>query len=134
MRIIALRGGDNCGKTETLTMVYNSVITSGGNSTNKQQIGADPRDFSDIVNYNGKTIAFFTMGDLSGATKLAISHYNTLNIDLLILVSNTKFTTPINHIMHYTHNLVPKSIANPINTTNNLTENTKDAKTIFGLI
>jgi hypothetical protein len=136
MRIIALRGGDSCGKTATLNLVYDRLLLplNGGISTGKKQVGGDKRDFSDIVNYKGLTVAFFTMGDIARDTKNAIHFYDSLKVDVLVIASNTKFSTPINLIVSYTHDLVIKTIAIPSNPTNDLIANTTDANTIFGLI
>jgi hypothetical protein len=134
MRIIALRGTGSCGKTATLNLVYNRVISSGGVSTCKTQVGGDIRDFSDIVNYKGLTVAFFTMGDYSIHTINAIKKYNTLGIDVLVIASNNKFVKPIRLILTFSNNLVIKTIATPSNPTNDLAANTLDANTIFGLI
>lgn len=134
MRIIALRGGDSCGKTETINLVYDRVILSGGISTNKQQVGGDIRDFSDVVNYKGQTVAFYSMGDLANTTIGAINKYNALGIDVLVIASNIKFVKPIQLIRTFAHNLVTKTVASPRNTVNNNSANTTDANTIFGLI
>lgn len=134
MRIIALRGGDSCGKTETINLVYDRVILNGGTSTNKQQVGGDIRDFSDVENYKGQTVAFYSMGDLAYATIGAINKYDALGIDVLIIASNIKFVKPIQLIITFAHNLVIKTIASPKNTVNNIIANTTDANIIFGLI
>ena len=134
MRIIALRGGDSCGKTETINLVYDRVILSGGTSTNKKQVGGDIRDFSDVVNYKGQTVAFYSMGDLAYATIGAINKYDALGTDVLVIASNIKFVRPIQLIITFAHNLVIKTIASPKNTVNNSIANTTDANIIFGLI
>jgi len=136
MRIIALRGGGSCGKTATLNLVYDRLLlpTNSGISTGKKQVGGDIRDFSDIVNYKGLTVAFYSMGDLAFATIDAINKYNSLSIDVLVIASNIKFVKPIQLILTFTHDLVTKTVASPINTSNNNIANTSDANTIFGLI
>ncbi|MHB8259181.1 MAG: hypothetical protein ACYDCN_15465 [Bacteroidia bacterium] len=134
MRIIALRGSDSCGKTTTLNLVYNMlVVPSLGTSTCKAQEGGDKLDFSDvIINYKEKRIAFFTMGDFSICTIHAIIRYNSLNIDVLVLATNDKFVKPINLIMNYTPNLIPKTKA--LNPSLEVAANQTDAQTIFNLI
>lgn len=134
MRIIALRGGDSCGKTATINLVYDRVILSGGVSTCKTKVGGDIRDFSDVVNYKGQTVAFYSMGDLAFATIKAINKYNALGIDILVIASNIKFKKPIKLILEYSNNLVIKTLANPKNEANNSIANTSDANIIFGLI
>lgn len=134
MKIIALRGDSNCGKTATLNLVYNRLIASGGISSHKVQVGGDPNDFEDIVIYKGQKIAFYTMGDYSYATIDAISKYAGLKVDLLILASNVKFVKPIKVIVSYPHHLITKTIASPSNLANDLIANTTDGNNIFALI
>lgn len=134
MRIIALRGGDSCGKTATINLVYDRVILSGGVSTCKTKVGGDIRDFSDVVHYKGQTVAFYSMGDLAFATIKAINKYNALGIDILVIASNIKFVRPIRLILTFAHNLVIKTVAVPSNPVNDLTANTTDANAIFVLI
>ncbi len=134
MKILALRGGNSCGKTATLNLIYNRLIASGGISSHKVQVGGDRNDFEDILIYKGKKVAFFTMGDYSYATTDAISKYAGLKVDVLILASNVKFAKPIKVIVSYPHRLITKTIASPSNPANDLIANTADASTIFGLI
>ena len=134
MRIIALRGGDNTGKTSTLKIAHQLLIKAGGLSTCKLPIPKSPSDFSDIVDYKKQKVAFFTMGDYADETKKAIHNYNTLKVDVLILASNIKFVTPIRLIVTFPNNLVIKTVAVPSNLANDLTANTTDANTIFALI
>lgn len=134
MEIIALRGSSTCGKTGTLIMVYNQLLANGGISTNKQKLGGNPRDFSDIVNYKGKTIAFYTMGDYSYCTTDAIKDYDQQNVDILICASNVRFTKPIQLIQTYTHHLVIKTIASPLSPENIEAANTADRNTIISYI
>lgn len=134
MRIIALRGADNSGKTSTLKIAHQLLIKAGGLSTCKLPIPKSPSDFSDIVDYKKQKVAFFTMGDYADETKKAIHNYNTLKVDVLILASNIKFVTPIRLIVTFPNNLVIKTVAVPSNPANDLTANTTDANTIFALI
>lgn len=134
MKIIALRGGNSCGKTATLNLVYDNVINNGGVSTNKKQVGADLKDFSDIVDYKGQKVAFYTMGDYSVHTINAILKYDKHGVDILVCASNIKFKKPIKLILKYSNNLVIKTVANPKNDANNLLTNTTDANVIFGFI
>ena len=134
MKIIALRGGNSSGKTSTLKIAHKLLVAAGGSSTCKRPIPKSPNDFSDVVNYKGQTIAFYTMGDYSVHTIDAINNYNTLGVDVLVLASNIKFVKPIRLIVTFHHNLVVKTIASPSTTANDLVANTTDANAIFGLI
>ncbi len=135
MRIIALRGDDSCGKTTTLNIVYERMRNNGGEPTYKKTEGNPVyNDFSDIVDYKGLKIAFFTMGDYSKVTTRIIKEYEVLNVDVLILASNIKFVNPIKLIETYERELIKKTIATPNTEDNQLTSNTSDADTIFGFI
>lgn len=134
MRIIALRGGDSCGKTSTLKITHKLLTDAGGVSTCKLPITKSPSDFSDVVDYKKQKVAFFTMGDYANETIKAIHYYTTLKVDVLVLASNIKFVKPIRLIVTFPHDLVPKTIATPSNPANDLIANTTDANTIFGLI
>lgn len=132
MRIIALTGTSDCGKTTTLNLVYLNVLAHGGISTNKRPLGGDPNDFSDIVLYNNQKIAFFTMGDYSGYVVNAIRDNNNRGVDLLICACNSRFVRPFTEMAKYPHNILNKTLASP--TSDELTSNTNDANLIFGLI
>lgn len=134
MRIIALRGDNSCGKTTTITMVYDSVLAASGTSTAKKLEGGNPHDFSDIVNYRGLKVAFLSMGDFSYATIDAINANNTLGVDVFILATNNRFVKPMRLINTFPNHMVTKTIGRPANASNNLIANTLDASTIFGLI
>lgn len=50
MRIVVLQGMPNTEKTSTLNLVYDMLVTNGGGvSTNRQPLGGNQSDFSDIV-------------------------------------------------------------------------------------
>ncbi|UUW08442.1 hypothetical protein NLG42_20320 [Flavobacterium plurextorum] len=134
MKIIALIGKDKCGKTETLTTVYFKILDNKGDSTCRKTEG-NPifKDFSDIVKYKGLRVAFFTMGDYSTITTKIIKEYNALNVDVLILASNTKFVKPIELIKKHNNELINKTITTT-NKKNQKTKNDSDANRIFGLI
>lgn len=135
MKIIALRGKENCGKTETLTIVYLRVLGNKGKSTCKKTEGNPKfKDFSDIVKYKGLRVAFFTMGDYSTVTTRIIKEYHALNVDVLILASNTKFVKPIELIKKHNNELIDKIIATTNTKKDQKTENDSFADRIFGLI
>jgi len=132
MKIIALTGTSDCGKTTTLNMVYLNVLSLDGISTNKRPLVGDLNDFSDIVLYNNQKIAFFTMGDYSVYVVNAIRDYNNQGVDLLICACNSWFVRPFTEMAKYPHNILNKTVASP--SSDELTSNTNDAISIFGLI
>lgn len=116
MKIIALIGPSACGKTTTLNIVYDRLLATGGISTHRRSLGGGPHDFSDIVNWKGKTVAFFTMGDYSGHLVNATRHYHGLHIDTFICACNDRFAKPIyefkNPIYTY-HDIYKVRVLNP---------------------
>lgn len=67
MKVIALKGDENKGKSMTLNIVYHRLIASGATQTiplRFRELGAaEQRDFLDVLSYNGLTIGFATLGD-----------------------------------------------------------------------
>lgn len=90
MQIIVLRGKSNKGKTTTLNFVYDMISNMGANLIDhKETLGKNPYDFKSVVKFNGKKIAFFTMGDYSQRLVEAIYGYEKLNCDILICAIST---------------------------------------------
>lgn len=108
MRILALIGPSSCGKTTTLNLVYDSIIAKGGGSTNRQPQGGNPHDFSDIVRWNGRSIAFFTMGDFSKPLMDAIRDFDIQRCDVLVCACNSKLVKPPRLIATFQHTIFNK--------------------------
>lgn len=108
MRIIAIIGPTSCGKTTTLNLVYQELLKT-YTSTNKQQLGGNPNDFSDILTGNRKKVAIFTMGDYSKPLISAILDYANQNCDFLICACNTNRVKPQNLISKYPNNIFNKT-------------------------
>lgn len=133
MKIIILSGQISCGKTTTLNLVYQMVLSAGGNSTNKKQLGGDPHDFADIVAFQGKQVAFFTMGDYAREIIAAIDEYAKKNVDTLVLACNNRFVTPYRKAAQYApYYLINKAIA--VTPQNRIQANTSDANAIWGML
>lgn len=135
MEIIVLEGFSNTGKTTTIGLLYNLLLSNGGISTNKQALGGDPNDFSDIViNYKNLKIGIFSMGDNSTAISQGIVNFNNQNCDVFIcsLSTETPKVRANNRISRFQNTRIPKTIASQ-----NITENqanNNDANRLFGLI
>ena len=135
MEIIVLEGLPNRGKTTTIGLLYQMLIKNGGISTNKQPLGWDPNDFSDIViNYKNLKIAIFTMGDNSNAISQAILQYDNLSCDFFIcsLSTGTAKVRANKRINQYRNRRIPKTVSS-----SNITEsqaNNNDANQLFLLI
>ena len=85
MKIIALTGPHNCGKSTTLNIVFDQLKNDGGKYGNKITLGnPEQRDFSVKIEWKGLKIGFFTMGDYSTYLADGINDWATKNIDILI--------------------------------------------------
>lgn len=136
MKIIALLGDSTRGKTTTLNLTYNILEQTKGTSVTqvKNQLGANTKDFEAILTLdNATTVAFFTMGDYSREIIDAIDKYHNLNIDILIVAVNNKFTKPKQKINNYSQS---HSISKTLSTSS-LPEqlaNLKDAVDIISIV
>lgn len=135
MELIILEGLSNTGKTTTIGLLHQILLQNVGISTNRQPLGGDPNDFSDIViNYRNLKIAIFTMGDNSTAISQAILNYDNLNCDFFVcsLSTGTPKIRANNRINQYQNTRIQKTISSQ-----NITEiqaNTNDANQLFSLI
>ncbi len=135
MELIVLEGLSNTGKTTTVGLLYEILLANGGTSTNKELLGGDPNDFSDIVvDYKNLKIAIFTMGDNSTEISKAIVRYNNLGCDFFIcsLSTGTPKIRANNRINQYQNTRIQKTLSSQ-----NISEtqaNNNDANRMFLLI
>lgn len=137
MKIIALRGDSDCGKSTTLNLVYNLLIKiRGKKSTPKIVLGnPDQNDFECIVTLkDGTTVGFYTMGDYANPTLQAIDYYEEENVDILVLATNTKFVRPLAKITKFNNHIIDKFIAVPKSVATMQAEDDKYCATIISLI
>ena len=135
MKIIVLQGMPHKGKTTTLNKVWDILCKeNGGNSTNRERLGGDRNDFSDIVIFNEQRIAFFTMGDFSTPLAKAVFRYSEQGCKVLIcaLSINTPKVRANNAINQFTNNRIDKTLSSNILTQEQANEN--DARRIFNLL
>jgi hypothetical protein len=135
MEIIVLEGLPDTGKSTTIGLVHSLLLKNGGTSTNKQPLGGDPKDFSDIViNYKKLKIVIFTMGDNSTAISQAIQNYQNQNCDFFIcsLSTGTPKTRANNRINRFNNTRFTKSIASQMLTESQANNN--DANNIFNIL
>lgn len=134
MKIIALVGLSNTGKTTTINLVYNMVLQQGGMTTQKQPLGGDPNDFLDIVLWKNIKIVFFSMGDNSTALANAIYNYREQNCDLMIcsLSIGTPKIRANNALNSFNVTRINKTIDSQTNL--EINANINDAQTILNLI
>ncbi|OOV25066.1 hypothetical protein BXU11_16070 [Flavobacterium sp. LM5] len=135
MEIIVLEGHSNKGKTTTIGLLHQILLQNGGTSTNKQPLGGDQNDFSDIVvNYKNLKIAIFTMGDNSTSISQAIVQYDSLGCNFFIcsLSTGTPKIRAHNRINQYQNTRIQKTLSSQ-----NISENqanNNDANQLFQLI
>lgn len=139
MRIIALRGNRDCGKSTTLNRVYQEIISNTLYCANQglREVLGNPinNDFECIVTlFDNRNIAFYTMGDYMRDIPYAIEKYAEMKVDILILASNTNYNNHLDAIANYPFNIVTKTIALPRNDDNNNVCNLQDCGTILSLI
>ena len=132
MNIIVLSGKNSCGKTTTLNIVYDTLILQGASSTNKVQEGGDKNDFSDIIDWKNKKIAFYTVGDFSYAVIDVVVKYLNLNCDTLVCACNNRFVKPYKEFAKYNSTIINKTITTT--STDKQVKNNNDARTILNLI
>lgn len=61
--VITVTGAENVGKTTLVWAVYNKLLADGAESVYFHIVGADAKDFHAVVIWNGKIIAFCSIGD-----------------------------------------------------------------------
>ena len=132
MKIIVLAGPNSCGKTSTLNIVYNLLFNDGGVPTNRKQLGANPNDFLAIIEWKGKKIAIFTMGDYSGELVRATKEFASLNCDLMICACNARLVKPFEEFAKHNTKRIDKNKEYNIQLRQITDNNT--AQTIFNLI
>jgi hypothetical protein len=94
MKIIVLTGQEKVGKTTVLNLVYDDLIDSTKpnpwNIIHRKSTKGNPnqRDFSCVLEKNGKKIAFYTMGDYATHVIGAIDIFIGLDIEILLLACN----------------------------------------------
>lgn len=111
MKIVMLLGKSGCGKTTTLNKVYNYINPNKEDIIKpKSKLGGEKKDFECIIRYNGKNIAFYTMGDYSKKLVTAMNNYQS-ECDFLICACNSKFKKPKAHIKKFNHIIIDKKIS-----------------------
>jgi hypothetical protein len=104
-----LSGEHDCGKTTTLNLVYDSIKQSADIIEEKTTIGKpEDKDFECIIRYNGKIVAFYTLGDISHAVCNAFKKYDDLSCDILVCASFIGHKRPRQRIKKYPHTIIEK--------------------------
>jgi hypothetical protein len=119
-----LSGKSNSGKTTTLNLVYDYIIHAHGTVISPKRMLGDTAylDFECVLGYKNKTVAIFSMGDLSGDVCGAFIKYNG-QCDVLICACNTRLVYPYQQIKHYPNDIIAKTM--PRNVVSNITDRDK---------
>jgi energy-coupling factor transporter ATP-binding protein EcfA2 len=111
MKVIMLRGPSSCGKTTILNLVYDTLMNTHNATihTAKMPLGGNSKDFEAILNYNGKTVSIFTMGDYSIGVTNTMKKYAGFPADVLVIACNDRFKRPMTAINNYPNSIIAKT-------------------------
>lgn len=107
MKILALEGSPDCGKTETLNIVYQFLLSKGYNQVSGFFLvlgNPKMRDFRDILENNEQRIGIVTQGDYVRGNNSIASHLKILfdsNCDIIICACTTKNPTAKKQVAKY---------------------------------
>lgn len=91
MKIIALRGHSNSGKTTTLNKLYDELLNNQGYVVHTpHQTLPGKNDFECILEKDGQKVAIFTLGDYIYALGLAMGYYSALGVNTLVIADSNK--------------------------------------------
>lgn len=137
MKIIMLYGPSSSGKTTTINLVYDAIISNSLIVHPKRQLGGNPADFEAVLDYTKegitKRVAFFSMGDFAYEVVHAMSYYEGMGCDLLVCACNDRFNVPTKRLQNRYHNIHPP-VSKTVNQSNQNNANKKDSNTIVHLI
>lgn len=132
-----LYGPSSSGKTTTINMVYDAIISQSLVVHPKKQLGGNPADFEAVLDYTKedttKRVAFFSMGDFANEVVHAMSYYEGMGCDVLVCACNDRFNVPINRLRNRYNNVYPP-VPKTVNQSNQNNANQKDSNTIVQMI
>jgi ABC-type dipeptide/oligopeptide/nickel transport system ATPase component len=119
---IALVGRSSCGKSTTLNLVYDSLVERGATVEKEKIVLGNPiqKDFECVLNYKGKKIAFYTMGDFPDKIGGEIKPYEECDVLILAIATDkfgseqalSLFNSGTDHIVHKTIDVANQLEAN----------------------
>lgn len=88
-KILVVYGESGTGKTTVINEIYDALMKNGAvvKVTKKKQ-GASPFDFSGVLDYKGKTIAFLSMGDYRKDVDDFVEKYKKYDVFITALNKN----------------------------------------------
>jgi len=105
MKIILIAGKPNTGKSTTLNILYDKLTDKGARNIieKRKPVGnKKENDFQCVINWNGKSVAIFSMGDILRDIINAIIQY--AHCDIIILAYNTSFSTKLDVVIEKKNN------------------------------
>jgi hypothetical protein len=110
MKIIMLSGDTNKGKSTTFNLVYDSLNPK--TIVEPKKLLGNPiyKDFECIIEYEGKRIAFYTMGDFPNYLIEAFEKYK-IKCDCLVCACNTNLENIYKRAETYQHTIIDKTVA-----------------------
>lgn len=137
MKIIMLYGPSSSGKTTTINMVYDAIISQSFVVHPKRQLGGNSADFEAVLDYTKedttKRVAFFSMGDFAYEVVHAMSFYEGMGCEVLVCTCNDRFIVPTNRLKNRYDNVYPP-IPKTVNRSDHKKANEQDANTIVQMI
>lgn len=103
MKVLMLSGPSSSGKTTVINEVYKILTSSYFDPNNRH------KDFETTIIYQGKNIAFHSLGDYSYAPIDAMRKYSALNFDILVCAHNISKVNPLKEIRKHKHTKIQKS-------------------------
>ncbi|WP_024770559.1 hypothetical protein [Aquimarina macrocephali] len=140
MKVIALRGIENCGKSTTLNIVYNLLLDDGYLQVPNhfEELG-NPimRDFIDVLVKDGILLGIVTMGDYArkrgSSVKDLLKKLETKGCIIAICACRNDKTGTVKAVQEYQKHQFVDKVNNKDKSLQRII-NHKDARTITGLI
>lgn len=96
-----LRGKAGCGKTTTMHQVFDDIFKKIDKTDDviiPKTFTDDGKDFWATIRYNGKTIYFYSLGDLSGEICEALETNLNKEYNIHVCCAQIRFKNPLNFI------------------------------------
>lgn len=90
-KILTVYGDGSTGKTTVINEIYDELLKKGATVVvARKKQGANPNDFTGVLEYNDKTIAFLSMGDCRTIVDDYVKKYR--KYDVFIAALNKHFS------------------------------------------
>jgi septin family protein len=98
VKIILLSGQPNTGKTTTMNLLFDELMSNGGVLLEeKTQLGGNPLDFCSVTSFNSQKVVIYSMGDSLWPCVNAIIKY--ASSDILIMAYSDRFANNLSLIV-----------------------------------